>query len=121
VRSCSAAAGEVVALKKNCACHADRRKHDDSSHGYKQTALSPKRPHPSSLPLPTNGETNVEELQRPFLRSSQGSYYVTLADQAAAGSSPKSHFHCVCFDWSKNNSAILRMTGSQCSTSKQLE
>jgi hypothetical protein len=77
-------AGEVVALKKKCACHADRRKHNDSGYGYKQTALSPKRPHPSSLPLPTNGETNVEELQRPFLRSSQGSYFVTLADQAAA-------------------------------------
>ena len=62
-------AGDVVALKKNCACHADRRKHDESGYGYNQTALSPKRPHPSSLPLPTNGETNVEELQRPFLQS----------------------------------------------------
>jgi hypothetical protein len=62
-------AGEVVALKKNCACHADRRKHNDSGYGYKQTALSPKRPHPSSLPLSTNGETNVQGLQRPFLRS----------------------------------------------------
>jgi hypothetical protein len=71
---------EVIALKKNCACNAYGCKHDDSGDGYKQTALSPKRPHPSSLPLPANDEANVEELQRPFLPQSEARLLVTLAE-----------------------------------------
>jgi hypothetical protein len=58
----------MEALKKNCASNANRGEHDDGNYGYKYTALSPERPHRPSPPLSANGKTNVEELQRPFLR-----------------------------------------------------